>query len=226
MRYQDVDQAAGQLVQVERRRRSAGRCRPAARAASGPGRGTARLGRRHLQDQASADQARGSAERIGWTLTTVSSRSAVPGPDRQHRGGLPAGQRRVQQARPGPIGCATGPASRSLRCSAEQGVAGIRRRMSGGIPVMLDDPSGLIDAEDERPRGGVGQKRCDLPHRTRIASLCPWLAYSLPVRCTNRLGYAPLEAPGPPICPQSCREVRGARYCVREDACGMHGLAR
>ena len=57
-----------------------------------------------------------------------------------------------------------------------------RTRIQGqdirGIPVMLDNPSGLIDPQDERPYGDVGQKRSDLPHRTRYRVLCPWLADS------------------------------------------------
>src|ERR1700722_12997686 len=48
---------------------------------------------------------------------------------------------------------------------------------------------------------------------------CVLASVLITVRCTNRLSYAPLEAPGPPICPQSCRR------CV-EPATGTGGHVR
>jgi hypothetical protein len=37
-----------------------------------------------------------------------------------------------------------------------------RREDFQGIAVMLDYPSGLIDTQDQRPHGVVGQERSDL----------------------------------------------------------------
>ena len=160
--HQDVDQAPGHLVQVERR----------ADLPEGvvqqrvPHQGRVHeplvLGGRHLQ-HGQGGQARGLPEH-GLHAGHRLHPAAFPGADRQHRGGLPAGPDGIQQGGQGRVG----------RRGGRDQVAEVRPdqwRIQGedvrGVPVMLDDPSGLIDAQDERPDGDVGQKRCDLPHRTR-----------------------------------------------------------
>jgi len=87
-------------------------------------------------------------------------RVGAPGPEREHRGGLPAaagsveqpGQRRAGRRRRG---------DQVAQVGTEQGLTGRGEELQRS-PVMLDDPPRLIDSEDQRPRGGVGKQGSDL----------------------------------------------------------------
>src|SRR5215510_6814281 len=99
-----------------------------------------------------------------WPLTGVQTCAlpivVAPGAEREHRRGFAAvasggeqpGQRRAGRLRRG---------DQVVQVSTEEGLAG-RSEDLQRTPVMLDDPSGLIDPDDQRPHGGVGQQGGDL----------------------------------------------------------------
>ena len=164
VRHSDVDEFAGQLVDVQRAadplERAVQERVPHHRRVQ-----ETALGRRRDPDQHQADQARvAGAHRLDGDHRI--QRVAVPGPERQHGRALAAGQRRAQQALQG-YRVRRGTRQQAAELNAEQGVAGVSEHVRG-IPVVLEDPAGFVDTEGQRPRRGVGQEGGDL--RGRVSS--------------------------------------------------------
>ncbi len=163
VRHQDVDQAPRHLVEVKRRPDLPEGVVQQRVAHQGGVYEPLVLGGRHLQ-HGQGGEARGLPVH-GLHAGDRLDPASFPGADREHRGGLPAGPDGVEQGGQGRLSRGGG-GDQIAQVRADQ-LGRIQGEDIRGIPVMLYDPPGLIDAQDERPEGDVGQKRCDLPHRTR-----------------------------------------------------------
>ena len=153
VRHQDVDQAAGHLVQVQGRADLAERVIqqrvPHQRGIDEP------LGRswRHAQHGQ-----RGQARFIPVAEHRLDAGhrlhpAAFPGADRQDGGGLAPRLDRLEQL--GQRGLGRAPAGHQVaQVGADQGIR-VEGQDLGRVSVMLNDPSVLIDAEDEGPHGYV-----------------------------------------------------------------------
>ena len=158
VRHDDVDQAAGHLVQVEG---GADLAEGVVEQRVPHQRGIEELlvgGRRHAHDHQCADDVVAAAHRLDGDHGV--DRVGAPGAEREHRRGLPAAAGGVEQALQRRAGLRRR-GDQVAQVGAEQRLAG-RGEDFQRTPVMLIDPPGLIHPEDQGPRGGVGKQSSDL----------------------------------------------------------------